>query len=326
MSVVLLLFVPVLARVQSQALQCKADSCAGHARDVNSIDTGVSINFWIAPDDMIVTQIPNKGAISCPTSNLRATVTRALRLTARRVVLRPLCREGLVLYKTRLSVLVDPHGPTYCALLVSSADQLHLRDITFDHSECINETTMIRSTQTADSTAAIVLQPHSSRLDSDTALQNLTFATRRPSVAVLLSPPAWDKTLQLDGPTFIGLRGHIGRMRFIALLLAGLDHPIIAASSHSTADLWQDMNARVLTRLCRAIDSSSLSPSMCPPLACSTSHMRTLLTVAFSLVALLAVCVVILLVHSCRSTEAEDLAPYRVRDPPFFQGRVQPTT
>ena len=260
---------------------------------------------------------------------------------------RPLCREGLVLYKTRLSVLVDPHGPTYCTVLVSSAEQLHLRDITFDHGEYINETTMISSTQTANSTAAIVLQPHSSRLDSDTALQNLTFATRCPSVAVLLSPPAWDKTLELDGPTFIGLRGHIGRMRFIALLVAGdlkvadfhnvsivilrdpiigLDHPITAASSHSTADLWQDMASRVLTRLRRAIDISSLSPSMCPPLACPASHTKTLLAVAFSLVALLAVCVVILLVHSCRSTEAEDLAPYRVRDPPSFQGRVQPTT
>ena len=129
--------------VQPQTLKCEADSCAGHAGDTLTLDPSTSVTLWIAPDDEIVTRVPDRNPIACPESNLRATVSRALRLSTRRVLLRPMCLEGLVLQKTRDFVLVDPQGPTYCALIVSSAEGLLIRDITFDNGECINATASV---------------------------------------------------------------------------------------------------------------------------------------------------------------------------------------
>lgn len=145
--------------VQPQTLKCEADSCAGHAGDTLTLDPSTSVTLWIAPDDEIVTRVPDRNPIACPESNLRATVSRALRLSTRRVLLRPMCLEGLVLQKTRDFVLVDPQGPTYCALVVSSAEGLLIRDITFDNGECINATASVTYVPTADRTAAVVLRP-----------------------------------------------------------------------------------------------------------------------------------------------------------------------
>ena len=347
-------------RVRAQTFfKCRADACAGHIGDVmpTTLETTLlhSITLWIAPDDVIVTQIPDltpePTPIPCPGSNLKATVTRALRLTLRQVVVRPLCLEGLVLYKTRVSMLVDPKGPpTYCALIVSSADRFRISDTVFDHSECVNAittTTTSTSVLTADQTAAIVLRPRGSRLDSQTTCHNLTFRTSRDAsvVAVLLSPPTWEQTLRLDGPSFTAIRSHNShsnsssqRMRFVMLLVAGrltlndfknmsviilrdpvagLDHrshTLITTHVVPWMDLWQDMDARVLMRLRQASELLSLlspSPSSCLLTAPSTSHSTTLIAVGFSLAGVLAICVVILLVHSCRSIEAQDLAPYR---------------
>lgn len=93
--------------------------------------------------------------------------------------------------------------------------------------------------------------------------------------------------------------------------IVGLDRP---AALTPTVDLRQDVDARVLMRLRQAIhDPPSTTPAS-PPVSCPTTHSTTLVATAFSLVVLLAVCVVILLVHSCHSREAGDLAPYRVQD------------
>ena len=313
-------------------------------RDKLVLDPGASITLWIAPDDEIVTQVPDQNPISFPGSSLRATISRAMRLSTRRVVLRPMCLEGLVLQKTRDFVLVDQQGPTYCALIVSSAEQLRIRDITFDNGECINATVAVYFVPTADRTAAVVLRPRSSHLDSETLLQNLTFAANHASVAVLLSPPSWDETLRLNGPTFTGLRAHIKGTRFVALLVAGrltlanfheisvvvlrdpvagLDRPIVGSSI--AMDLWQVLDTSVLTRLSHWSDDSTSTTPTCSSQSSSASSSETLIAVAFSLVAVLIVCVVLLLVHSCRSTEAEDLAPYRVHRA-SIPGRTKPTS
>ena len=187
--------------VQPQTLKCEANSCAGHAGDTLTLDPSTSVTLWIAPDDVIVSRVPDRSPIACPDSNLRATVSRARRLSMHRVLLRPMCHEGLVLQKTRDFVLVDTQRPTCCALIVSSADRLLIRDITFDNGEYINTTASVSYVPTADRTAAVVLRPRSSRLDSETSLQNLTFPTNPASVAVLLSPPSWGETLRLNGRT-----------------------------------------------------------------------------------------------------------------------------
>ena len=213
-----------IAWVRTQSLKCEEHSCAGHIKDFLMIDgsTATTTAIWIAPDDVFISRVPNRNAISCPTSNLRAVVNRALKLTLHQVTLRPFCLEGLVLLKTPLSVLIDTEEPTYCALLFSSTDKLQVRDITFDNGECINTTRSTTSSPIADYHAAIVLRPRSSRLDSDTRMLNLTFATRAPSVAVLLSPPTWDKTLELNDPSFTGFRGSTEKTHFVALLVTGL--------------------------------------------------------------------------------------------------------
>lgn len=337
---VIVVAMSIVIQVQSQTFKCKANSCAVHATDVSILDSSsTSMSLWVAPDDVIVTQIPDQNPVSCPESNLEAVVSQALRLKASRVTLRPYCLEGLILRKTRTPVLVGPDGPTHCALFVSSANQLDVKDTILDHSECVNATVDITGATivgTADITAALVLRPRMSRLDSDTMLRNLTFRARHASVAVLLSPPTWDKTLQLDGPSFTGLRGGIGGMQFVALLvagqltmaefdaisvvvlrdpIAGLDRPALTDTTTvgPVIDLWQYMDVGVLMRLRQAIDSSLTRPT-CPLSTKSGSHSTTLVAVGFSLAGLLAVCVVILLVHSCRSTEAQDLAPYRFQD------------
>ena len=323
-----------LAWVQTQSLKCKQHSCAGHIRDILTIDvnTTTTKTIWIAPDDVFISRISNQNAISCPTSNLRALVNRALKLTLRQVTLRPFCLEGLVLSKTPLSMLIDTEESTYCALLFSSTDKLQVRDITFDNEECINTTRATTSSPIADYNAAIVLRPRSSRLDSDTRMLNLTFATRAPSVAVLLSPPTWDKTLELNDPLFAGFCGSIEKTHFIALLVAGsmtltdfhnvltivLPDPIAGASQAkeivSTVNLWQYLDARVLTRLRRASYDQEPTAYTCPLTQCPDAHSTTLIALAFSLVALLTICIIVLLVHSCRSVEAQDLAPYRIQD------------
>ena len=349
MSVPNLLFALVIftkttvTRVQSQTLKCKGDSCAGHARDVATLDPDASITLWIAPDDAIVTRIPDRGPVSCPGSSLRATVTRAPRLSSYRVVLRPMCLEGLVLQKTPDSVLVDSEGPTYCALVVLSAEQLRIRDITFDHGECINATAAATFTSTADRTAAVVLRPLSSRLDSETSLQNLTFAAKRASVAVLLTPPSWDQTLQLNGPAFEGFRGNVRGTRLVALLVtgrltlaefhevsavilrdpvAGFDRPTVNSNRHGClarsgrprSDEIASSERRLYVVDCHVLSFVFLQFSLDDPVA-----------VAVSLVAILTMCVVLLLLQSCRSTEAEDLAPYRVQDAPL-RDRTKPTS
>ena len=334
--------------VQPQTLKCEADSCAGHAGDTLTLDPSTSVTLWIAPDDEIVTRVPDRNPIACPESNLRATVSRALRLSTRRVLLRPMCLEGLVLQKTRDFVLVDPQGPTYCALIVSSAERLLIRDITFDNGECINATASVTYVPTADRTAAVVLRPRSSHLDTETSLQNLTFATNPASVAVLLSPPSWGETLRLNGPTFTGLRANVKGTRFVALLVtghlilkdfhevsavvlrdpvAGLDCPSVGTTAIAT-DLWQYLDNRVLMRLRRASDDALPTPANCrSPSPSCTPNSTTLVAVAFSLVAILVVCVILLLVHSCRSPEAEDLAPYRVQSAPgSLRDRTGPTS
>ena len=128
----------------------------------------------------------------CPGSNLRAVVARAIRLSSCHVVLRPLCLEGLVLYKTKILMLVDAKGPTYRALIVFLADQIRIRDTIFDHDDCVNATATnngIHAVLTADSTAAVVLRPLSSHLDSQTAFQNLTFQNHGAAVACSFRRP-----------------------------------------------------------------------------------------------------------------------------------------
>ena len=323
-----------LAWVRTQSLKCEEHSCAGHMKDFLTIDgsTATTTTIWIAPDDVFISRVPNRNAISCPTSNLRAVVNRALKLTLRQVTLRPFCLEGLVLLKTPLSVLIDTEEPTYCALLFSSTDKLQVRDITFDNGECINTTRSTTSSPIADYHAAIVLRPRSSRLDSDTRMLNLTFATRAPSVAVLLSPPTWDKTLELNDPSFTGFRGSTEKTHFVALLVTGLmtltdfhnvptivlPDPVAGASQSkeivSTVNLWRYLDARVLTRLRRASYDQEPTAYTCPSTQCPDAHYTTLIALAFSLVALLTICIIVLLVHSCRSVEAQDLAPYRIQD------------
>lgn len=341
-SQVVFLFAPIMTLVESQP---KVDSFHGHVRDLPDLESSESAILWIAPDDVIVTQTPDLGPIRCPGSNLRAIVTRALRLSSRRVVLRPFCQEGLLLYKSEISVLVDVKGPTYCALIVSSADRLQIMDTTFDHGDCVNASARNAGTYsvlTVDSTAAVVLRPQSSRLDSQTSFQNLTFRSRGAAVAVLLSPPTWRQTLQLDGPSFSSLRSSTQGMRFVALLtagslrttgfeaisvvilrdpIAGLDRPALTSADQKVTDLWQYLDAQVLMRLRQTRDTSP-SPSKCSTLDSSTTHSTTLVAIGFSLTTILAACVVILLVHSCRSTEARDMAPYRTTT----QGRVTSTS
>ena len=152
---------------------------------------------------------------------LRATVSRSLPLSTCPVLLRAMCLEGLVLQKTHDFVLVDPQGPTYCVLIVSSAERLLIRDITFDNGEFINATASVTYVPTADRTDAVVLRPRSSHLNSETSLQNLTFETNPASVAMLLSPPSCCETLQLNGPSFTGLQANVKGMRFVALLVTG---------------------------------------------------------------------------------------------------------
>ena len=340
--------IPTRGLVKSQTFQNNGNIFVGHTENLPDLESTRAATLWIAPDDVIVTQTSDQRPMPCPGSNLRSVVSRALRLSSRRVVLRPLCQEGLVLYKTKISVLVDAEGPTYCALIVSSADQLHVRDIIFDHGDCINATitnTGLHSVLTAESTAAVVLRPRLSRLDSQTSFQNLTFQSRSAAVALLLSPPTWEQTLQLDGPSFTALRSHTQEMRFVALLItgrlklvgfeaisvtllrdpiAGLDRSITTVTEHHpVTDLWKDMDARVLMRL-RQTREALPSPSTCPLEASSSSHTSTLTAIGFSLTAVLAVCVFILLVHSCRSTEAQDMAPYRLVDA-VVQDHTTPT-
>ena len=59
--------------VQPQTLKCEADSCAGHAGNTLTLDPSTSVTLWIAPDDEIVTRVPDRNPIACPESNLRAT-------------------------------------------------------------------------------------------------------------------------------------------------------------------------------------------------------------------------------------------------------------
>lgn len=176
MTVFFRLFLSIIVavpRVQSQALKCNDSSCVGHARDVTVLDRSTSTTVWIAPDDVIVDRIPEENAFPCPGSNLVAVVKQALQLTTRQVILRPFCLEGLILVKNPVSVLVDLKGPTYCALVVSTADQLRIRDIVFDHGECIKATARgTLAIPTAEATAAIVLHPQSgTRRYSWTALR-----------------------------------------------------------------------------------------------------------------------------------------------------------
>lgn len=322
--------------VDCLALEAKSTSFIGHVGDLPDLDSVSSVTLWIAPDDVIATPSTDQGPIPCPGSNLKAVVTRALRLTSRQAVFRPLCQEGLVLYKTKISVLVDANGPTYCAVIVSSADRLHIRDTILDHGDCVNDTvanTRIHPLLTADSTAAVVLRPRLSRLDPQTTLHNLTFQSKHAAVAVLLSPPTWKQTLQLEGPSFSALQSRVQGMRFVGVLVsgsmtttdfdaisivllrdpnAGLDRTTVASEDQAVTDLWQYMDARVLMRLRLAGDESS-SPSTCPHLNSSAAHSTTLMAIGFTLSTVLAVCVFILLVHSCRSTEAQDMAPYRLK-------------
>ena len=323
-----------MAWVRTQSLRCEEHSCAGYIKDVLTIDGSAATitTIWIAPDDVFISRVPNRNAISCPTSNLRAVVNRALKLTLRQVTLRPFCLEGLVLLKTPLSVLIDTEEPTYCALLFSSTDKLQVRDITFDNGECINTTRSTTSSPIADYHAAIILRPRSSRLDSDTRMLNLTFATRAPSVAVLLSPPTWDKTLELNDPSFTGFRGSTEKTHFVALLVTGLmtlsdfhkveaillPDPIVGASQSqaiiSTINLWRYLDARVLMRLRQVSYEQDPTASPCSSTQCSDAYSTTLIAIAFSLVALLTICIIVLLAHSCRSVEAQDLAPYRIQN------------
>ena len=196
---------------------------------------------------------------------------------------------------------------------------------------------------TADRITAVVLRPRPSHLDSETLLQNLTFATNPASVAVLLSPPSWGETLRLNGPSFTGLRANVKGTRFVAHLVtgclilkdfqevsavvlrdpvAGLDLPSVGTTAIAM-DLWQYLDNRVLMRLLRASDDALLTPTNCrSPSPSCTPNSTTLVAVAFSLVAILVVCV-LLLVHSWRSPEAEDLAPYSIQAAPgFLRGRT----
>ena len=110
--------------------------------------------------------------------------------------------------------------------------------------------------------------------------------------------------------------------------VAGLDRPSVGTTAIAT-DLWQYMDDRVLMRLRRASDDALPTPTNCrSPSPSCTPNSTTLVAVAFSLVAILVVCVILLLVHSCRSPEAEDLAPYRVQGATAsasFRGRTGPT-
>lgn len=336
--------ITIIIPVESQA---EPYTFAGHIDDLPDIKSFTSATLWIAPDDVIVTEISNLRPMSCPGSNLIAVVTRALRLSSRRVVLRPLCTEGLLLYKTKISVLVDAKGPTYCALIVSSADQIHIRDTIFDHGDCVNASMSnaeIHSVLTADSTAAVILRPRGSRLDSQTTFQNLTFQSKGNAVTVLLSPPSWDQTLRLDGPSFKGMRSPTKGLRFVVLLVAGrlelleiealsivilrdpvagLDRSTVTSAEGQVTDLFQDMDATVLMRLRQARELRS-PLSTCPVPNQPPSHSTSLVAIGFSLTGLLTVCVCILLVHSCRSTEAQDLAPYRVEQS-VFEASTAPT-
>ena len=341
------LFISLIMACAPVQSRTETHSFAGHIDDLPDLESIGSATLWIAPDDLLITEIPNLKPMSCPGSNLRAIVTRAIRLSSRHVVLRPLCLEGLVLYKTKISVLVDANGPTYCALIVSSADRIRIRDTIFDHGDCVNATATnagIDSVLTADSTAALVLRPQTSRLDSQTSFQNLTFQSHGAVVAVLLSPPSWEQTLLLDGPSFTGIRGLGKGLRFVALLVSGrleltdieatsmtilrdpftgLDRPIVTSTEIRVNDLWEDMDAMVLMRLRQARETIS-SPSTCPVTVPSPTHSTTLIAIGFSLTAVLAVCVFILLIHSCRSTEAaQDLAPYRLEHS-ISQARTTP--
>lgn len=334
-SSILFLFVlptTVIILVESQT---EPYNFAGHIDDLPDIESFGSATLWIAPDDVTATQISNLKPMPCPGSNLIAVATRALRLSSRRVVFRPLCTEGLILYKTKISVLVDAKGPTYCALIVSSANQIDIRDTIFDNGDCVNASMTnagIHSVLTADSTAALILRPRASRLDSQTTCQNLTFQSTGNAVAVLLSPPSWEHTLQLASPTFTGMRSRHEGLRLVALLVtgrlellqiealsiiilrdpvAGLDRTIVTSTGCQVTDLFQDMDATVLMRLRQAREIRS-PISTCPMTNHSPSHSTTLIAIGFSLTAILTVCVFILLVHSCRSTEAQDLAPFRV--------------
>ena len=346
-SSMLVLFVLPIATIVLVECQTEPYTFAGHIDDLPDIESVKSATLWIAPDDVIATQISNLKPMSCPGSNLIAVATRALRLSSRRVVFRPLCTEGLILYKTKVSVLVDAKGPTYCALIISSADQIHVRDIIFDHGDCVNASMTnagIHSVLTADSTAALILRPRASRLDSQTTFQNLTFQSMGNSVAVLLSPPSWEQTLRLDGPSFTGMRSRTEGLRFVALLVAGrlellqiealsiiilrdpaagLDRSTVTSTGCQVTDLFRDMDTTVLMRLRQAIEIPS-RPSTCPITNHPPSHSTTLIAIGFSLTALLTVCVFILLVHSCRSTEAQDLAPYRVEQS-VFEASTTPT-
>ena len=272
-SSILFLFVLSITTIVLVESQTEPYSFAGHIDDLPDIESFKSATLWIAPDDVITTQISNLKPMPCPDSSLIAVATRALRLSSRRVVFRPLCTEGLILYKTRVSVLVDAKGPTYCALIVSSADQIHIRDTTFDHGDCVNASMTnagIDSVLTADSTAALILRPRASRLDSQTTFQNLTFQSTGNAVAVLLSPPSWEQTLRLDGPTFTGMRSRTEVLRFVALLVAGrlellqiealavtilrdpvavLDRSAVTSSGCQVTDLFRDLDATVLMRL-----------------------------------------------------------------------------
>ena len=133
-------------------------------------------------------------------------------------------------------------------------------------------------------------------------------------------------------------------MRFVALLVSGrleltdieatsmtilrdpftgLDRPIVTSTEIRVNDLWEDMDAMVLMRLRQARETIS-SPSTCPVTVPSPTHSTTLIAIGFSLTAVLAVCVFILLIHSCRSTEAaQDLAPYRLEHS-ISQARTTP--
>lgn len=334
-SSILFLFVLPITTIVIVESQKEPYTFAGHIDDLPDIESFKSATLWIAPDDVIAAQISDLKPMSCPGSNLIAVATRALRLSSRQVVFRPLCTEGLILYKTKISVLVDAKGPTYCALIVSSADQIDISDTIFDHGDCVNASMTNAGTHsvlTADSTAAVILRPRASCLDSQTAFQNLTFQSTSNAVAVLLSPPSWEQTLQLDGPTFTGMRSGTEGLRFVALLVAGrlelrqiealsvtilrdpvagLDRSTVTSSGCQVTDLFQDLDTTVLMRLRQAREISSPT-STCPMTNHPPSHSPTLIAIGFSLTAILTVCVFILLVHSCRSTEAQDLAPYRV--------------
>ena len=55
--------------VQPQTLKCEADLFAGHASDTLTLDPSTSVTLWIAPDDEIVTWVPDRNPIACPESN-----------------------------------------------------------------------------------------------------------------------------------------------------------------------------------------------------------------------------------------------------------------